>query len=347
MGSLPGSLADALTRALRPEVQRRSTALEFRHALAAWLIPDKAPQPFVFRSGAVAHTTEELVTLSDQHWPEARQHLADGDFDRWFRARNRHDLVAKARSAKLERNADAALEAFLRRLNPRLPAPSLVIEPLTLDFGRMPRSGTILRRLKVRNEGRGYGQMSLSASVSWIRFERVQVGCLSGAGLPVEVQLDATSLPLRRDHQGLITCTPDRGARISIPVSARVSLVREVLRRTALVLKALARLTARGARHGWALWMRTFRSLLRSRYGLWILAAEAVVLAGIMVALWWMWRGPSPALEDLARALLLILPLALLVVYLLPACVFVAGTVAWEMARALVRHGRGSSACPD
>ena len=123
MDSLPGPLADALGRALRPEVGRRSTAQEFRQALEAWLIPEDGGLPFVFRGGGVAQTTSELVSLCDRHWAEARQHLAGGDFEHWFRARNRHDLVAKTRSSRLEPDADAALEAFLRRLDPRLATP--------------------------------------------------------------------------------------------------------------------------------------------------------------------------------------------------------------------------------
>ena len=337
MGTLPALLADALVRALRSDVQRRSTAVEFRHALAAWLIPDEASQPFVFRGGAVAHTTEELTLLCDRHWSEARLHLVDGDFDQWFRARNRHDLVAKARSAKLEENPDAALEAFLRRLNPRLALPDLVVEPMNLDFGRIARSGTVLRRLRVRNEGRGYAQASLSASVPWIHFEQAQIGCLSGDQASVKTYLNATALPLHREHQAVIAFTPDRGSRISVSVTAELSLLREALRRLAAALATLARLAARGARRGWGYWMRTFRSVLRSRYGLWILGVEAVILAAVMVALWWMWRDPSPDLNDWARALILIVPLALLIVYFLPAIAFVTGSILWEIVRGLAR----------
>lgn len=340
MGTLPALLADALARALRPDVQRRSTAVEFRHALAAWLIPDEAAQPFVFRGGAVAHTTEELALLCDRYWSEACQHLVDGDFDHWFRARNRHDLVAKARSAKLEENSDAALEAFLRRLNPRLALPDLVVEPLNLDFGRIVRGGTVRRQLRLRNEGRGYAQASLSASVPWIRFEQAQVGCLSGTHTSVKVWLDATALSLQREHQAVVACTPDRGSRISVSVTAELNLLREALRRVATALARLARLVARGVRRGWGYWMQTFRSLLHSRYGLWILGGEAVILAAAMVALWWIWRGSSPALNDLARALILIVPLALLIVYFLPAIVFVTGSVVWEIVRGLARRAR-------
>jgi serine/threonine protein kinase len=342
MGTLPGPLGDALTRALRQDVQRRSTALEFRHALEAWLVPEDGAQPFVFSSGAVAHTTEELVALCDQQWAEARRHLADGDFDRWFQALSRHDLVAKARSAKLERNSDAALEAFLHRLNPRLPPPKLVIEPPTLDFGRVPRSGRVSRSLRLRNEGRGYGQVQLSASVAWLQFEAVQIGCLSGDETSAKVQLNATALPLQRDHQAVIACTPPRGTRISIPVSAELSLVREALRRSVGGARAIARLAGRGAGRGLGYWTRMFRSLLRSRLGLWILLGEALVLAALMVILLESWRGLSPGLGDLARTFFIALAAALLVVYLLPAVAFIGGAVGLELVRALMNKVKAS-----
>jgi serine/threonine protein kinase len=342
MGTLPGPLGDALTRALRQDVQRRSTALEFRHALEAWLVPEDGAQPFVFSSGAVAHTTEELVALCDQQWAEARRHLADGDFDRWFQALSRHDLVAKARSAKLERNSDAALEAFLHRLNPRLPPPKLVIEPPTLDFGRVPRSGQVSRSLRLRNEGRGYGQVQLSASVAWLQFEAVQIGCLSGDETSAKVQLNATALPLQRDHQAVIACTPPRGTRISIPVSAELSLVREALRRSVGGARAIARLAGRGAGRGLGYWTRMFRSLLRSRLGLWILLGEALVLAALMVILLESWRGLSPGLGDLARTFFIALAAALLVVYLLPAVAFIGGAVGLELVRALMNKVKAS-----
>lgn len=338
MGALPGALRDTLSRALRLEVQRRSTALELRHALQAWLIPEEAAQPFVFCNGAVAHTTEELVTLCDQYWPEARQHLAGGDFDQWFRSRNRHDLVAKAKSAKLERNTDAALEAFLRRLNPRLPLPEITLAPDALDFGQITRARRISRRLTLRNRGRGYGQVSFSASVPWITFDPARVGCLSGTEVSLIVQLDTMTLPLRRDHQAVIAGIPTWGARLSIPVTAELNLVRESLRRVAAQLGRLGRLVRRGARQGLSLWMKTFRSLLRSRYGLWILLAETLILLVAMIALWWSWRGAGPDAGDMLSTALQLLPVAVLAVYALPALIFVGVAVIWEMVRALTRR---------
>ncbi len=125
MGSLPGQLANALSHALHREVGHRCTAVEFREALEAWLIPEDGSRPFVFGSGAVARTTRELVGLCDRHWPEARVHLNEGDFDHWFRERNRHDLVSTARSARQDMDSNFALETFMRSLDPRLPPPKL------------------------------------------------------------------------------------------------------------------------------------------------------------------------------------------------------------------------------
>jgi hypothetical protein len=350
--TLPGTLADALSRALRPEVGRRSSASEFRQALEAWLIPEDRGQPFVFRSGAVAHTTAELVSLCDQSWAAACRHLADGDFDRWFRDRNRHDLVARAQSARLEPNVNAALEAFLRRLDPRLPPPRLAVEPQSLDFGWVNRSSkgassgsTIYCELTLRNKGRGYAQVRPSASVPWIVIEPPQVGCLAGHEANVKVSIDPEALPLRRDHQAVITCAPTRGARVSIPVTAELNLVREALWRILAGLRSLLVLMGQGARRGLALWTRTFSSMVRSRVGPWVLLAETVLLAVVMVVLWSTWRGPFVDVTDVVWTFIQALPLALVAVYLLPALAFVGGAIAWELGRALIwRARKGSSA---
>lgn len=328
LSSLPGPVSDALGRALRPEVRRRSSPLEFRHALEAWLIPDDGGAPFVFRSGAVANTSEELVALCDRFWAEAREHLAGGAFDRWFQARNRHDLVAKAKSARLEPDTDAALEAFLRRLNPRLPPPRLRVEPSTVSFGRATRGKKPVRRLVVRNEGRGYGQMSLSASVSWIAFEPQEIGCLAGQEVTVEVQLDAALLPLRRDHQAVVACLPGRGTRISIPVTAELDLAGEAARRAIASIRTGARVLARGARWGIRTWTKAFLDLLRWRYGAWVLLGETLLLAGGLVALLTAWRGLPIDLISLFLDYVRVLPLALVAVYAMPALLFMAiGTV--------------------
>jgi serine/threonine protein kinase len=330
---LPSPLADALVRALRLEPQRRSTGQEFRQALEAWLIPEDGGLPFVFRDGGVAQTTSELVSLCDRHWADARQHLAGGDFEHWFRARNRHDLVAKTQSARLEPDLDAALEAFMRRLDPRLPSPRLEVNPPALDFGWVAGGAGAVRGLVLRNTGRGYARCRLQASVRWLQLEPAQAGCRSGAEVPVGIRLVAGALPLRRDHQAIITCTPERGAPISVPVRVRLNLPRELLRRLVsqsrrllsqsgrlvIRLRPVLRRSWQGARWGWKRWLAAARSLLRSRFGVTMLAVEILLLAGGLVALRWIWQGEDPVLSSLLWAYLQALPLAAVLACLLPA----------------------------
>jgi hypothetical protein len=168
------------------------------------------------------------------------------------------------------------------------------------------------------------------------------VGCLIGDAVEVEVQIDAAALPLRRDHQAVINCSPARGARVSIPVTAELSLAREAAWRTWAGLRVLLNLAGHGSRRGLALWTRAFGSLVRSRSGPWVLVAETLVLAVVMVALWSNWTGLQRDLTGLAWIFIQALPLALVAVYVLPALGFVGGAVAWEIARAFLSRARGS-----
>jgi hypothetical protein len=289
----------------------------------------------------------ELVNQCDQNWAEARRHLADGDFDRWFRERSRHDLVAKAQSAKLEPTADAALEAFLRRLDPRLPLPRLVIEPQALHFKTVVRDGggkahgkRGLRELIVRNKGRGYAQIAFSASKPWLVLEPVQMGCLAGAQATVTAWVDAEALPLLQHHQAVVTCAPRRGTHVAIPVTVELNLAREALHRASIGLRVLLRLAGLGARRGVLLWTRAFRSLIRARVGPWIVLGETLVLAGVLAVFWQTWRDLSPGLTGWLWAYFQALPLALLAVYLLPGLVCICGAIAWELIKALAGRVR-------
>jgi hypothetical protein len=71
-------------------------------------------------------------------------------------------------------------------------------------------------------------------------------------------------------------------------------------------------------------------------------AGEAVILAVVMVGLWWAWQDPTPALIDLTRTFLPVLLLALLAVYVLPALAFVGGAVIWEMVGTVISRARAT-----
>jgi hypothetical protein len=94
------------------------------------------------------------------------------------------------------------------------------------------------------------------------------------------------------------------------------------------------------------MWMRTFGSMLRSRVGVWIISAEVLILAAVMVAFWWTWQDESANLVALIWTYVQALPLALVSVYALPALLFVAGAMGREMLRALLQRMRGQRVDP-
>jgi hypothetical protein len=194
------------------------------------------------------------------------------------------------------------------------------------------------RHLTVRNEGRGYAQVTLLASVPWLELEPVQLGCLAGAEATVTVGLDLVALPLRRDQQAVISCTPARGARVSIPVVVELNLVREALLRFSDSLRPLLDVMWQGARQGFSLWGRTFRSLVLSRMGVGVLLAESVVLTAVMVVLWWALGERLAGPAEILWAFFRTLPLALVAVCLLPGLALVGGAAIWEAVRALLRR---------
>jgi hypothetical protein len=169
--------------------------------------------------------------------------------------------------------------------------------------------------------------------VPWLHFKPAEVGCLANQEVPVTVSLDASRLSFRSDHQAVIACTPARGARMSVAVSAQFNLAWELLRRLQAGLRALTLRAGLGVRQGWSLWRRTTGSLTKSRTGLAVLAAEAILLDVLLVALWWLWFDLSSDALSLALAFFEVLPLAALAVFVLPAVVFVGGAIIWQFVK--------------
>lgn len=291
LDTLPSELAAVLRSALHVEVRRRSTARQMRLALEAWV---KATKAFTFRNGAVALTVDELVPLCDRHWTEARKHLHEGDFERWFRDLNRHDLVAKAEAACHGKNdRDAALEAFLHALDPRLPNPALVVDPPSLAFGLLTTKGPIRQNLTLTNQGRGYCRLSLTSSAPWLATEPGQARCPAGKTVAVRVMLDPSALPLGRLHRATLTCIPSRGKEIAVPVRAESPLLREILGRLWGGGWRTLGGARKGARRGWHLWTTTANRVLVVHWRHFEPVIALALLGGLAACFLWAWFVPG------------------------------------------------------
>lgn len=233
--ALPRELALALQRALRTDPEKRSTARELRQALEALATPQRTLESFTFPGGAQIRSVGALPAHCDEHWDAARSFLYNGDFQRWLRDINRHDLVVAADQV-VERyaNHDSGLEAFLRLVDPGLPRPKITGDPPSLDLGAIARESAIIRQVSLLNTSRGYTQAKVGASEPWIEVRPRTLHLWAGRPVDLHVHIHAEGLPFRSRQRGLVAVEPEGHDPVRIPVTAQVSLFREgwrILRR--------------------------------------------------------------------------------------------------------------------
>ena len=227
---LPNELGAALDKALQQDVHQRCTAAQFRQVLERILAPKGTAQPFAFRSGDMARTMAELVSLCDRHWAEARGYLYKGNFASWFRSLNRHDLATQAEAIRQRGgDQDTGLEEMLHVLDPQLPHPVLSVNPKTLDFGTVSSGQKKQKQFTVQNAGRGYVrvEMQLRPQQPWLAVQPAEARLLAGQAQQVKVTVDAGRLPTRTCSTGEITVTSALGAH-QVRVGASLSLWKTV-----------------------------------------------------------------------------------------------------------------------
>jgi MYXO-CTERM domain-containing protein len=236
LAQLPPGVAQALHRALEPDVTQRPTASEWRRQLETLLAPSAA-LPFVFRSKDAARVPEDLVPLCDRSWDEAREHFYQGRFTQWFNQLNRHDLVAQAEAIRQrETDQDAGLEAFLQALDPALPKPQLAIaeQPLVqaLNFGRMQVDQEKVRTVHLNNTSRGHlsGRVLVIPPVPWLKLAVSPTVQWSGAApltfsgntVTLNVTADSTGQPEQHHLRTTLRIETSYQPPTEIPVHAHV-----------------------------------------------------------------------------------------------------------------------------
>jgi serine/threonine protein kinase len=296
---LPRELRVALERALRPEPSERSTAAELREALETLATPRRTLEAFTFPGGVQIRSVGALPTLCDEHWDAARSFLYNGDFQRWLRDINRHDLVVAAdQIAKEEPNHDRGLEAFVRVVDPGLPRPVVTVDPPVIHLGSIARESALIRRVTVLNTTRGFTLAAVSASQPWIEVYPATLNLWASIPADVRVQVRAEGLPFRSRQHAEVTIAVGDQDPIAIPVTAQVSLTREVWRLIRRGLRGAVPEAWRGAAAAWRLIARVARGIHRpfaaAPWLVWI--AWLALAAGIGAGLYYL----PPSLEGLS-----------------------------------------------
>lgn len=231
VNALPKEVALALQRALRPSPEQRCTAHELCEALESIATPRRTLETFTFPGGAQIRSVLGLPALCDEHWDAARSFLYNGDFQRWLRDINRHDLVLAADEiVKQQANHDAGLESFLHIVDCGLANPKLVVDPQGVDLGRIARESALVRKVTVLNVTRGYTLATVGTTQPWLEVFPTTLHLWVGKPVDIRVNVRAEGLPFRKQQRGLV-CTQAMGLDpIEIPVTAQVSLRREAWR---------------------------------------------------------------------------------------------------------------------
>jgi serine/threonine protein kinase len=275
LNTLPREIAVALERALRESPDQRISARELRQALEALSTPNRTLEAFTFPGGTQIRTVGSLPALADEHWDAARSFLYKGDFQRWLRDINRHDLVLTADDIiKREQNRDAGLEAFLHVVDPGLAHPKIVVDQPHVDLGAVARESALIRRITVLNVSRGYTQATISSSQPWLEVYPERLHLWAGIPTDVRINVHAENLPFRSEQRGVITVKVEGQDTIEVPVTARVSLTREMWRLTWRAISAALPESWRTFRSGWRTVARTTNSIsapfVRHSWLLWL-----------------------------------------------------------------------------
>ncbi|MHB1293975.1 MAG: serine/threonine-protein kinase [Anaerolineae bacterium] len=296
LNDLPRELSLALERALRAQPEQRSTASELLQALETMSTPKRTLEAFTFPGGTQIRSVGALPSLSDEHWDAARAFLYEGDFERWLRDINRHDLAIAANDIiHNEKNHDQGLEQFLRRVDPGIPHPKVVGDPPEVNLGSVARESALIRRVTLLNVTRGYTIAKVSASEPWVEVQPPVTHLWAGIPADIGVHVHAEGLPFRSQQRATVTVTTSDGDAVVFPVIAQVSLTREAWRIVRRAIGAALPESWRAFVAGWRLVNRTAQSIRAPFVAhpwllwlAWLLAGAAIAAALFYLPSNWM-----------------------------------------------------------
>jgi len=280
-------LAVPLEQALRNDPEKRSTAADLRRSLEVLAEPSRTLEAFTFPGNVETRSVAALPALCDEHWDAARSFLYDGDFRRWLRDINRHDLVLAAeRITHAFENQDAGLEAFLREIDAGLRRPQVNVDPATVDLGGIARLSSIESRITLLNTSRGYIEARVTADKPWVAVIPKRIDLWAGIPADVRIAVHAADLPFRSQQQANITLALDDGSRIDVPLVAHVSLWREAWRLVQRALSAALPEAWRCIGAVWRFWGRLTRAIGKPfvRHGWLVWALWLLLSAGLGTA---------------------------------------------------------------
>jgi serine/threonine-protein kinase len=225
--ALPSALADILRAALANDVDDRITATQFRQQLERYLGGLTGPlRALTFPDGLAADERDELLALAVKHWDYAAGILHDGTMAHWLR-RTLHDPVAaQAAEAAVQQwphSPDAALDAFIRKLDPSaLPPGKMQLQTTSLRLPEIGPGQQIPQTIEIANQGRGYLRGEILSTQPWVK-AKSGFSCPPGRVCAVPIEIDTTGLEPGNPYLAAVTLTPVGGAPEVVAVQISIS----------------------------------------------------------------------------------------------------------------------------
>jgi tRNA A-37 threonylcarbamoyl transferase component Bud32 len=227
LDTLPPRLADVLQAALAHEIDERLTATEFRQQLEGYLAGLTGPlRALTFPDGDAADERDELLAQAVKHWDFAAGILHDGTIAHWLRNALHDPVAAQAAEAAVQQwpnSPDAALDAFIRQLNPAaLPPGQLELRTTSLRLPDLGPNQQVAQRIEIANRGRGFLRGELLSTQPWVRVSST-FSCPPGQVGGVPVEIDTTGLSPGYSEVAAVTLTPVGGTPEVVAVQISVS----------------------------------------------------------------------------------------------------------------------------
>ena len=224
--ALPPDLADILRVALAEDVTQRPTAAEFRQHLEAYLAGQTGPLKVLgFPNGDAADDRDDLLGLAVKHWRFSTGILADGTLARWLRHTLHDEPAAKAAEAALRQwpqDPDAALDAFIRQMDPDLLPPAQMELRTTSLRTQVGLGQKATQAIEIANKGRGLLHGEVLSSQLWLTPRSSTFACPPGGACTVSIEIDASTLAAGPSHLAAVTLTPLKGMPEVVPVQVTV-----------------------------------------------------------------------------------------------------------------------------
>ncbi len=184
MSALPAPLREILERALAADIDQRLSAEQFRKALEDWRVGINGQvTPLTFPDGNRATTLTGLLDLALRNWEYAGEILYDGSLSAWLETSLGDGSAAKrAQEAvrQFPRMPNGGLDAFLREMNPRIPAPAVAAAPQLVTLGTIPLGDAPIFSVTLTNGGPAGCRGSVELPVPWLTCEEPQYALAPG-----------------------------------------------------------------------------------------------------------------------------------------------------------------------